>query len=170
MNQDNVQNKKPTIVGEKNPNTLREKLKTKLKEYIRKKMTEISGTGAAGGGGGDGSAGPVKTPYAFGKTNKDSVAKSMPGGKVVSSLKEKQVAKPDAQKTADSNKQKAAPTPYQPIIQPKKELDPEVRLKKMEKIKAALSAATSDIDNLYKTRKQAVKQSDKPDNKSDQSK
>ena len=30
----------------------------------------------------------------------------------------------------------------------------------MEKIKAALNTATADIDNLYKTRKQAVKKSD----------
>ena len=163
MNQDNVKQNKPVIVGEKKPNTLREKLKAKLKDYIRKKMTEISGTGAAGGGGGDGSAGPVKTPYAFGKTDKDSAAKSMPGGKVVGTLKEKQASKPDGAKsdsTKSSDKQKAAPTPYQPIIQPKPELDPAVRLKKMEKIKAALNTATADIDNLYKTRKQAVKKSD----------
>jgi hypothetical protein len=46
---------------------LREKLKAKLKELIRKQMKEISTSGAAGGSPADGSAGPVKTPYAFGK-------------------------------------------------------------------------------------------------------
>ncbi len=68
MNNDNVQHKGKLVVGEKNPNTLREKLKAKLKDLIRKQMKEISASGAAGGSAADGSAGPVKTPYAFGKT------------------------------------------------------------------------------------------------------
>jgi len=46
-------------------------LKEKIKDYVRKQMKEISASGAAGGGvPGDGSAGPIKTPYAFGKTKK----------------------------------------------------------------------------------------------------
>ena len=58
----NIQHKGKVIVGD-----LREKLKAKLKELIRQHMKEISTSGAAGGSPADGSAGPVKTPYAFGK-------------------------------------------------------------------------------------------------------
>jgi len=144
---------KPIVVAEKN-STLREKFKTKLKEYIRKKMTEISTSGAAGGGGGDGSAGPVKTPHAFGKTSKSSAEKSMPGGKVVGSLDEKESTNKDTNK--DSKKPaEAPPKKYEPIVKPK-ELDPKTRLKKMDTIKTALNNANKELDSLYKSRKKSI--------------
>lgn len=108
------------IVG----STMREKLKGKIKELLRKKISEISASGAAGGSPADGSAGPQKTPHAFGKVKNPTIG--LDGYKQVGkdqtgTITEKDVKKPDASKPVgkDAPKDKKEPTPYQPIVQAK---------------------------------------------------
>jgi len=114
MNKDNVDKKGKIIVG----GTLREKLKDKLKDLIRKKMTEISTSGAAGGSAADGSAGPVKTPYAFGKVKDPTTG--LDGYKQVGktetgTITEKEGAK-KSEKSEKEPAKKSEPTPYEPIV------------------------------------------------------
>ena len=123
MNNDNVQHKGKLVVGEKNPNTLREKLKAKLKDLIRKQMKEISASGAAGGSAADGSAGPVKTPYAFGKTKDPTTGLAgytQVGKNATGTISEKENKKAEkGEKGEKEAPKKSEPKPYEPIVKPK---------------------------------------------------
>jgi hypothetical protein len=116
MNKDNVIKKGKVIVG----GTLREKLKAKLKDLIRKQMKEISASGAAGGSPADGSAGPVKTPYAFGKIKDPTTG--LDGYKQVGKNETGTINEKEGKKSEKSEKEptkKSEPKPYEPIVKPK---------------------------------------------------
>lgn len=146
MNKDNVDKKGKIIVG----GTLREKLKAKLKELIRKKMTEISTSGAAGGSAADGSAGPVKTPYAFGKVKDPTTG--LDGYKQVGKTETGTIT--EKNKKGDDKapkKKKPSGTPYVAGI-PKKELDPNLK-----RAKQALATAEKEIEQLAKSQQSSGK-------------
>jgi len=141
MNKDNVDKKGKIIVG----STLREKLKAKLKELIRKKMTEISTSGAAGGSPADGSAGPVKTPYAFGKVKDPTTGLDgykQVGKNETGTITEKKKKGEKGEKGDDEapKKNKSSGTPYISGVSPK-ELDPKQRLTRLTRAKQALKVA-----------------------------
>jgi hypothetical protein len=102
------------IVGEKSP-SIRDRLKSKIKEMIRKQMREMTGSGAVGGGAG--SAGPVKTPNAFGKVKDPTTG--LDGYKKIGSseLDEKKVEDSGNKKPEDKPTAKPAAKPeYKPIV------------------------------------------------------
>jgi hypothetical protein len=116
MNNDNVMKKGKVIVG----GTLREKLKTKLKDLIRKQMKEMSTSGAVGGSPADGSAGPVKTPHAFGQLNDPTVG--LNGYKQVGKRETGTITEKEGKKSEKSEKEpvkKSEPKPYEPIVKQK---------------------------------------------------
>jgi len=117
MNKDNVNKKGKIIVG----GTLRERLKAKLKDLIRKKMTEISTSGAVGGSAADGSAGPVKTPYSFGKVKDPTTGLdgyTQVGKSETGTISEKENKKKEPESKKEPVK-KSEPKPYEPIVKPK---------------------------------------------------
>lgn len=120
-------------------------------------MKEISTSSAAGGGAGDGSAGPVKTPYAFGKVKDPTTGLDgykQVGKKETGTLSEKK--KKDA--SDDAPKKSSKGTPYTPEVLPA-----EKRLKALQHAadaadKAAKQAsdAAATVNQLAKARKKAM--------------
>lgn len=163
MNNDNVMKKGKVIVG----STLREKLKAKLKEMIRKQMKEISTSGAAGGSPADGSAGPVKTPHAFGKVKDPTTG--LDGYKQVGKNETGTINEKEGKKSEKSEKEpKKEPEPYKPIVaeptKAEKEIsDHERRLKKLKDLEAGLTQAKDVISQFRKTREKLVKTPKKSD-------
>ena len=132
-----------------NKQSVREALKAKIKEYIRKQIKEISASGAAGGGTpGDGSAGPVKTPFAFSAKNKGDKKGAALGGyeKVESKEKsadapKKKAEKPPVEKSAD------APA-YKPIVAKPVVAAPTDQFKK---VKTQVQTAADALKKLEKS-------------------
>jgi hypothetical protein len=152
MNNDNVQHKGKLVVGEKNPNTLREKLKAKLKDLIRKQMKEISASGAAGGSAADGSAGPVKTPYAFGKTKDPTTGLAgytQVGKNATGTINEKEGK--NSKKSEKSEKPEKPEKPEKKSGHAERMIKPEDPLSVAQK---ALKIATDRLDKYSKERKQ----------------
>lgn len=117
-------------------------LKEKIKDLIRKHMKETSTSAGAGS---------YMTPAAFGKVKNPTAG--LPGSKVVGSIDEKKKSKEEEPEKKGHD---------EPMIKPTKRkknplLDPEVRIKKLEKIKNALQNAETELDLLYRTRKQSLK-------------
>lgn len=139
MNNDNVIKKGKVIVG----GTLREKLKAKLKDLIRKQMKEISASGAAGGSSADGSAGPIKTPYAFGKVKDPTTG--LDGYKQVGKNETGTITEKEGKKKKDEKEapKKSEPKPYVPIVS-EPVLPPKERLKQLQS--AASDAANAAAD------------------------
>ena len=163
MNNDNVMKKGKVIVG----GTLREKLKAKLKDLIRKQMKEISASGAAGGSPADGSAGPVKTPYAFGKVKDPTTG--LDGYKQVGktetgTITEKEGSKKKDEKEKEAPK-KSEPKPYEPIVKPKtpEEKAAEELSASNEKRKKEVELVAKIVAGWADTRKKASKASKKAD-------
>lgn len=156
MNNDNVMKKGKVIVG----STLREKLKAKLKEMIRKQMKEISTSGAAGGSPADGSAGPVKTPYAFGKVKDPTTGLDgykQVGKNETGTISEK---KKKGDSKAPEKDKKSRGTPYTGTSDV---LPPEKRLKALQTAADAAnlaakqaSAAAATVNRLAVARKKAM--------------
>lgn len=163
MNKDNVMKKGKVIVG----STLREKLKAKLKDLIRKQMKEISTSGAAGGSPADGSAGPVKTPYAFGKVKDPTTG--LDGYKQVGKNETGTITEKEAKKSEKSEKEPAAkksePKPYEPIVKPKtpEEKAAEELSASNEKRKKEVELVAKIVAGWADTRKKASKASKKSD-------
>lgn len=163
MNNDNVMKKGKVIVG----STLRDKLKAKLKEMIRKQMKEISTSGAAGGSPADGSAGPIKTPHAFGKVKDPTTG--LDGYKQVGKNETGTINEKEGKKSEKSEKEpKKEPEPYKPIVaeptKAEKEIsDHERRLKKLKDLEAGLTQAKDVISQFRKTREKLVKTPKKSD-------
>jgi len=163
MNNDNVMKKGKVIVG----STLRDKLKAKLKEMIRKQMKEISTSGAAGGSPADGSAGPIKTPHAFGKIKDPTTG--LDGYKQVGKNETGTINEKEGKKSEKSEKEpKKEPEPYKPIVaeptKAEKEIsDHERRLKKLKDLEAGLTQAKDVISQFRKTREKLVKTPKKSD-------
>jgi hypothetical protein len=159
MNNDNVAKKGKIIVG----STLREKLKAKLKELIRKQMKEISASGAAGGSPVDGSAGPVKTPYAFGKANDPTIA--LNGYKQVGKNETGTITEKEGAKKEKESPKKSEPKPYEPIVKPKtpEEKAAEELSASNEKRKKEVELVAKIVAGWADTRKKASKVSKKTD-------
>jgi hypothetical protein len=149
MNNDNVQHKGKLVVGEKNPNTLREKLKAKLKDLIRKQMKEISASGAAGGSAADGSAGPVKTPYAFGKTKDPTTG--LDGYTQVGKNATGTISEKEGKNSKKSEKSEKPEKPEKKSGHDERMIKPEDTLSIAQK---ALKIATDRLDKYSKERKQ----------------
>jgi hypothetical protein len=169
MNQDNVNKSGKIIVGGKNP-SFRDKLKSRIKEIIKKHMDEVSTSAAVGGGAG--SAGPIKTPNAFGKSKDPTtgldgytqVGKSNTG--TISEKDSKDKEKPK-EKSKSSEKQ---PSSYEPIVKPATKAqqdigDNEGRLKKIKDLETGLTAAQKILSQWRKTRETAKKSDTKSDSK-----
>jgi len=162
MNKDNVNKKGKIIVG----STLRERLKAKLKDLIRKKMTEISTSGAAGGSAADGSAGPVKTPYAFGKVKDPTTG--LDGYKQVGKTETGTITEKEGKKKDPETKEapkKSEPKPYEPIVKPKtpEEKAAEELSASNEKRKKEVELVAKIVAGWADTRKKASKASKKSD-------
>lgn len=164
----NNNDKKKIIVGENPRSAFRDKLKAKIKETILRKMKEISTSSAAGGGNGDGSAGPVKTPYAFGK-GKDPTT-GLDGYTQVGKAETGTIT----EKETPKKKEDSAATHYKPITTPasvksaKADIeDNDKRLKALNAAEKGLAVATKLISSFKKKRK-IVK--DHPENKEDDDK
>lgn len=162
MNKDNVMKKGKIIVG----GTLREKLKDKLKDLIRKKMTEISTSGAAGGSAADGSAGPVKTPYAFGKVKDPTTG--LDGYKQVGKTETGTITEKEGKKKEPETKEapkKSEPKPYEPIVKPKtpEEKAAEELSASNEKRKKEVELVAKIVSGWADTRKKASKATKKSD-------
>ncbi len=104
-----------------------DQFKSKLKEFVRKVVKEMTTTAAVGGG--DGSAGPIKTPNAFGKTSKPTIGTDY---KVVDEKKDNTPSQSsndntsnNTDKKSDGNKssKKDAPKQYVPITKTPDELE-----------------------------------------------
>lgn len=162
MNNDNVMKKGKVIVG----STLREKLKAKLKDLIRKQMKEISTSGAAGGSPADGSAGPVKTPYAFGKVKDPTTG--LDGYKQVGKNETGTINEKEGKKSEKSEKEpakKSEPKPYEPIIKPKtpEEKAAEELSASNEKRRKEVELVAKIVSGWADVRKKAAKASKKTD-------
>lgn len=160
MNNDNVMKKGKIIVG----STLREKLKAKIKEMIRKQMKEISTSGAVGGSPADGSAGPIKTPYAFGKVKDPTTG--LDGYKQVGKNETGTINEKEGKKSEKEPKKE--PESYKPIVaeptKAEKEIsDHERRLKKLKDLETGLTQAKDVISQFRKTREKLVKTPKKAD-------
>lgn len=151
--------KKKIIVGETPGSSFRDKLKAKIKETILKKIKEISTSSAAGGGNGDGSAGPVKTPYAFGKGKDPTTGLdgyTQVGKAETGTITEKENKDTSSKKKDDTH----SATHYKPITTPasvknaKAELDDtDKRLKALDAAEKGLAVATKLISSFKKNRK-----------------
>lgn len=119
-----MENNKKIITG-----GLRERLKARLKEIIRKQLQKEMTTSSAVGGG-EGSAGPIKTPHAFGKSSKNPT-QGLDGYNVVGEKK-------DAPSSDD----------YQPITK-KKDKGDETE-KRLKVAGAALDTAKKELDKVKK--------------------
>lgn len=160
MNNDNVMKKGKVIVG----SNLREKLKAKLKDLIRKQMKEISTSGAAGGSPADGSAGPVKTPYAFGKVKDPTTG--LDGYKQVGKNETGTITEKEAKKSEkEPAAKKSEPKPYEPIVKPKtpEEKAAEELSASNEKRKKEVELVAKIVAGWADTRKKASKASKKSD-------
>jgi hypothetical protein len=140
---------------------LREKLKAKLKDLIRQQMKEISASGAAGGSPADGSAGPVKTPYAFGKVKDPTTG--LDGYKQVGSITEKEGAK-----KKDPEAKKGEPKPYEPIVSEPTKAEKEIgdhdkRIKKLKDLESGLDQVKGVLSQFRKNRETILKNPKKSD-------
>lgn len=160
MNNDNVMKKGKVIVG----GTLREKLKAKLKDLIRKQMKEISTSGSVGGSPADGSAGPIKTPHAFGKAKDPTTG--LDGYKQVGKNETGTITEKEGKKSEKSEKEpvkKSAPKPYEPIVKPKtpEEKAADELSATNEKRKKEVELVAKIVAGWADTRKKAAKASPK---------
>ena len=164
-----MNNNKKIIVGENPESDFRAKLKAKIKETILKKMKEISTSSAAGGGNEDGSAGPIKTPYAFGK-GKDPTT-GLGGYKQVGKSETGTITEKETKKKEDNSA-----THYKPISKPASVksaeadiADSDKRLQALDAAEKGLAVAQKLISKFKKTRKvvKNYKSDDKSDDKKD---
>ena len=167
-NKDNVMKKGKIIVG----GTVREKLKEKLKNLIRKQMKEISTSSAAGGSPADGSAGPIKTPYAFGKAKDPTTGLDgykQVGKNETGTINEKEGKKSEKSEKEPSTKKsepkKSEPKPYEPIIKPKtpEEKAADELAASNEKRKKEVELVAKIVSGWADTRKKAAKVAKKSD-------
>jgi hypothetical protein len=166
-----MNNNKKIIVGETPGSDFRTKLKAKIKETILKKIKEISTSSAAGGGNGDGSAGPVKTPYAFGK-GKDPTT-GLGGYKQIGKSETGTITEKESKKKEDGA---TSSSHYKPISKPASVkgaeadiADTDKRLQALDAAEKGLAVAQKLISKFKKTRK-VVKNYNSGDKKSDDKK